>query len=365
MNSEYLADLISEKEHGFQAAVILFGLWLLELLYAVGLALYLLLEKVGIRKREHLGAPVVSVGNLSVGGTGKTPVTQWLVKNLISQGFTPAILSRGHGGTITPGNAVISEFDGVLKRSVAEAGDEATLLASSLPGTPVVVGKDRRVSGKMALALGAVNVIVLDDGFQYWQLYRDLDIVLLDALKPFANGHALPRGLLREPKRNLSRAGMVIFTRSGSLDDNQKRSLKRQAQRLSPYAPVFFSTHVFDSIIPMNPQALERPIGAAFAVCGIGQPESFLSMIRDDTKVELVGEPLVFRDHQDYGVAEVAEIKTKARFYGAQSVLVTEKDAVKLVETGFDMPLYAAKIKIEIDDESRFWKCFSERINKT
>jgi tetraacyldisaccharide 4'-kinase len=361
VDKKYLLKVISGEELGLKASLIRVGLSTLELLYDAGLTLYLASEKIGLRKRKRLSAPVISIGNLSVGGSGKTPMTQFLAEKLLDKGRRPAILSRGHGGTITPESAVISAFDGVLRFGAMETGDEAALLALSLPGIPVVVGKDRAKSGKMALELPDVDLLLLDDGFQYWQLYRDLDIVLLDSAKPFDNDHALPRGLLREPKRNLKRAGVVVFTRSKDCSESERRTLRQSSQRIAPFAPVFFADHVFDGVVSLNEIARVQKPQNAFAACGIGQPASFAKTI-GDAGIEIAGEPLALDDHQEYTPALVAQIEDLAKASGASCIVVTEKDAVKLNSAQFELPLYAIRIKMAIDDEVRFWKALSERI---
>ena len=197
----YILDTIAEPGRADFGADLTRGvLGGLAALYDGGLEAYLLAERVGVRRRERLPIPIISIGNLTVGGTGKTPMTQWLCRRLVSENKRVAVLSRGHGGT-SQSVRLVSGLDGKVRLSAADAGDEPNLLAQTLPGVPVLVGKDRRLSGREALRLFDLDVLVLDDGFQFWQLARDLDIVLLDARRPFDNGFPLPRGLLREPKR--------------------------------------------------------------------------------------------------------------------------------------------------------------------
>jgi tetraacyldisaccharide 4'-kinase len=186
---------------------LLFGL---SQIYSIGLTVYLFAEKIGLRKRVKLDVRVISIGNLTSGGTGKTPVTEMLTRKLQADGFKPTILSRGHGGSLKEGVGQVSNADGHILMSADECGDESALLARRLPGVPVFVGRDRRISAKLAIDTQHPGVILLDDGMQYWQLARDLDIALVDARRPFDNGHVLPRGTLREPKRNLRRAGLLL-----------------------------------------------------------------------------------------------------------------------------------------------------------
>ncbi|MBC8135678.1 MAG: tetraacyldisaccharide 4'-kinase, partial [Fibrella sp.] len=191
-------------------------------LHQFGLEAYLTPFRLGLRKRYRLPVPVVSIGNLSSGGTGKTPATAFVAGCLREAGKRVVILSRGHGGLAERGKdpVIVSEGDGKHLSPVV-AGDEPVLLAGLLPDVPIIVCRDRRKSGQLAVERFAPEVILLDDGLQYWQLHRDLDIVLLDARRPFDNGFVLPRGLLREPPSHLSRAGLVILTRADRVTDRQ------------------------------------------------------------------------------------------------------------------------------------------------
>ena len=220
-------------------------------LYEVGLEVYLGMERVGLRRRERLPIPVVSIGNLTTGGTGKTPMTQMLCRRLTASGRRVAVLSRGHGGK-GQGVRLVSDTHGNIARSAADAGDEPLLLAQALPGVPVLVGKDRRQSGREALRRFGLDALVLDDGLQYWQLARDLDIVLLDARRPFDNGWPLPRGLLREPARHLARAGIVVVTRADTLDALGRAALTARAAAFAPAAEIFFARHTPIGLVPVG-----------------------------------------------------------------------------------------------------------------
>ncbi len=214
--------------------------------YSVGLDVYLGLEKIGVRRRMRLPVPVISIGNLSSGGTGKTPLTGYIAGRLYEEGFAPCILSRGHGGKLSKNPTQVSDAAGNVLRNPAEIGDEAAALAKQNPHVPVWVGKDRRRSAKASFADSSPGLYILDDGFQYWQIARDLDIVLLDSKRPFDNGYPLPRGLLREPKEHLSRAGMVVITRADRLTGDALCDLERQIELLAPNKPIFRANHVFD-----------------------------------------------------------------------------------------------------------------------
>ena len=326
-------------------------------LYDAGLEAYLAAESVGLRKRQRLPVPVISIGNLAVGGTGKTPMTQLLCRRLVSQGKRVAVLSRGHGGA-SQSVRLVSGTDRRVLLSAAEAGDEPSLLAQTLPGVPVLVGKDRRLSGREALRLFDLDVLVLDDGFQYWQLARDLDIVLLDAKRPFDNGFPLPRGLLREPKRHLKRAGVVVATRAGGLADAARDALAVQVAALAPEARLFFADHKPIGFVPA--EALSSPLlplslltgKRVAAVAAIAQPQSFVNTLTRELGASVVSQK-VWVDHQAVTPAEAQAVVKDAVQAGAEALVMTEKDAVKwpfLAE--MRLPLYALRIEMAVDDEA-------------
>jgi tetraacyldisaccharide 4'-kinase len=327
--------------------------------YDAGLEAYLLAERVGLRRREHLPVPIISIGNLTVGGTGKTPMTQFLCRRLMAQGKRVGVLSRGHGGS-SQSARLVSEDNGRVLLSAQDAGDEPVLLARTLPGVPVLVGKDRRLSGREALRLFDLDVLVLDDGFQYWQLARDLDIVLLDARRPFDNGFPLPRGLLREPMRHLKRAKLVIATRSGALSPAQRKELTLAVARLAPASRLFFADHQASGIVPAA--ALSAPMlplsglsgMPVAAVSAIAQPQSFVDTLTRGTGAAIVYQK-VWPDHQAIMASEAGKVVQEAVWAGAEAVIMTEKDAVKWpFSANWTLPLYALRIEMAVEDEAGF-----------
>lgn len=336
-------------------------------LYDVGLEAYLGAERVGLRhRRERLPIPVISIGNLTVGGTGKTPMTQWLCRGLMGQGRRVAVLSRGHGGT--GGDVrVVSGTDGVVLAAPDEAGDEPVLLARTLPGVPVLTGKDRRQSGRGALRRFALDALILDDGFQYWQLARDLDIVLLDARRPFDNGCSLPRGLLREPKRHLARAGMVVVTRADAVSGAAREELRARIARLAPDTDVFFARHRPDCLVPAGDFTDETLLlswlrgKSVVALAGIAQPQSFYDALTASGAT--VVRELTYSDHARYTAEDADAARRAVQESGAAALLMTEKDAVKWPLQGLDAyPAYALRIVMQVEDEGRFWREVTARV---
>jgi tetraacyldisaccharide 4'-kinase len=326
-------------------------------LYERGLDVYLDLERLGIRRRDRLPIPIVSVGNLTVGGTGKTPMTQLLCRRLSEKGKRVAVLSRGHGGKGS-GVRLVSDAHGNIARGADDAGDEPYLLASSLPGIPVLVGKDRRDSGREAMRRFALDALVLDDGFQFWQLVRDLDIVLVDARNPFDNGQCLPRGLLREPPRHLKRADIVVATRSDEMEESQRMGLRRQLESLAPDKPLFFARHRPDAFVKLGedisvPLPLDHLAGKkVIAWSAVARPDSFVQSLVESTGV-LILSHIAEPDHYSPTEADVRRVEALARDQEAQAVIMTEKDAVKWPSNA-PFPAYALRVQMHVDEEELF-----------
>jgi tetraacyldisaccharide 4'-kinase len=271
-------------------------------------------------RRSRLARPVVSVGNLRVGGSGKTPVVESLARLLAAQGERPAILSRGYGRR-RPAEGVTVVSDGLrIVSDLDAAGDEPLMLARSLPGVPVLVGADRFLSGRLAEQRFGVTVHLLDDGFQHLSLARDVDLLLLD--ESDLTDRVVPLGRLREPLTAASCADAVLAPAVG------EASLER-IRRLAASGTVW---EVRRSLGPLRwlrggPVALD-PGGRVFAVAGIARPERFFGDLR--TAGWTVAGTMIFRDHHRYSAADVERIAAAARASSAAAVLSTEKDGVRL-----------------------------------
>lgn len=274
----------------------------------------------GWLKVRHLHRPVISVGNLTLGGTGKTPMVICLARKLMARGLKVCVLSRGYGGTLSATGGMVS--DGVrLLASPSEAGDEPYLMASTVPGLMVVVGADRHAAGLMALERLQPDLFILDDGFQHRRLARDLDIVLLDAERPYGNGRVFPAGLLREPLSSLSRAQLVIASR-------WREGIPLPQLPL----PVCAASHLPGPVTPLGggPASLLKEYQGAkvAAFAGIAHPAAFFSMLGKEG-IELQG-TLTFPDHVPYGSTEITALRRLEEETGAEVLLTTAKDAVKL-----------------------------------
>jgi len=277
-------------------------------------------DRPGSIRRASL--PVLSVGNLTVGGTGKTPLVAWLARGLADAGHRPAVVTRGYGGTAGRGPLVLSRGDGPV-RPVTECGDEPYLLASTLEGVHVVVGSDRWAGAEAAAGQGC-DVVILDDGFQHRRLARNLDLVLLDAGSPFGNGRLLPAGPLREPPSALARADLLLLTRCAA--DHDLADFERTVRIHNPEAPVLAAGHRRLGFFAGETGPVAPP-RRALVFCAIGNPGRF----RADVEAEGV-EVVAFlsrRDHHRFGERELLGLQSRAA--SADAVLVTtEKDRVRL-----------------------------------
>ena len=282
--------------------------------------------------RRRLRQPVISVGNLSVGGTGKTPLVAQIADWLLARGERPAILSRGYKRRQLA-DGVITVSDGEsIEANVDVAGDEPLMLARQVPGAIVCVSEERHLAGVIAeRALGA-TVHVLDDGFQHVQLARDFDI-LVTAPGEIATGHVLPRGRLREPMSAAARAHFLVVV---SADRDRARSEAWEAG-VSAFSA---ATRQLTTVAVPSGQ---------MAVAGIADPERFFTMLREDG-VQLVGS-MAFADHHRYAPADVARIAEAVRSSAANGVVTTAKDAVRFERLGqLPFTLSVVPMRLELDD---------------
>jgi len=298
--------------------------------------------------------PVISVGNLTVGGTGKTPIVAWIARRLSAAGRRPAIVSRGYGGNAGRGPLVVAGSTGGPRVEAARCGDEPWLLARTLAGTIVVVGADRVAGAAEARRIGA-ELILLDDGFQHRRLARDLDVVLLDAVRPFGNGRLLPAGSLREPPDSLGRADVVVLTRAvpGERHEESCRRIARHA----PGTPLLRSTHRATGFVDADGAAMPTP-DRVVAFCGIARPASFRASLDALGVAVAAFEP--FRDHHPYTVAELGRLRRRAEAEGAVLV-TTEKDMARLIALPDGAHAVAAvRIEVEFDDDTPLWRAVAD-----
>jgi tetraacyldisaccharide 4'-kinase len=297
----------------------------------------------GVLSSCLLEAPVISIGNLLLGGTGKTPLVQHFARLLQRHGFRPAVISRGYGGATKARINVVSDGDKVLL-DAAYAGDEPRLLAETLPGVPILTGVVRRLPAAKAVEMGA-NVLLLDDGFQHLAVRRNLDLVLFNADKLAGNSRVFPGGELREPVRALYRSHAFVLT--GADESNIERAARFRSllQEKFPGRPVFFSSSRAVRLVRQNADgsrieaAQEDVTGRrCLAFCGIARPEGFQKTLQ-----QLAVEPVAFHalpDHHAYNERAVRQLIQTAEQAGADCLLCTEKDLVKLRGLAVKLPLY-------------------------
>ncbi|HMM20927.1 MAG TPA: tetraacyldisaccharide 4'-kinase [Selenomonadales bacterium] len=353
----YLYQLVHGGKRGVTATILLWLLRFMSFVYGLGVVFKLGLYRSGILKQHKLDCRVISLGNITVGGTGKTPTALRLAAIIRDMGYRVVILNRGyragwHGqvGLVSDGRKIFM--------SVNEAGDEAYLLAKNLPGVAVVIGKNRTVTGEYAVQNLRAEVIILDDGYQHWQLARDLDIVLIDTLNVFGNNFLLPRGTLREPLANLDRADAILLTKVDQSTDVARDVIRETLAKYNDRALVVESIHSprhyveiekwYKSIRPETVE-LEAVRGkGVVAFSAIGNPSSFEQTLHD------VGAKLVdsvrFPDHHDYTMAEMQSVMQTAVDKGAYALVTTDKDAVKIpsefIHSERQLPVYVLSIEV-------------------
>ena len=333
-------------------------LWPLSVPYGAVAHLRARAYRKGLLRQRRLEGAVISVGNLTVGGTGKTPMVLWLAQRLLEEGKRVGILTRGYRGR-TDRAAPTDEYGDLIAATAStnsggrSSSDEVRLLATRLGHrVEIGVGADRYARG-LELAKQGVNWFVLDDGFQHMQLARDVDIVMVDATNPFGGGRLLPSGRLREPRTALKRADVIVITRS------ERAPAVEAAIRRDSDAPIFYARTQLDSIRSIVDGQIggavsSGEIGPLFAFCGIGNPSAFVSDLRE-WGVQVAGHKF-FRDHHAFTDRDDAEILSAAEAAGARGLICTEKDLYNLHGIYFgELPVFFCAISLRIDREEEFW----------
>jgi len=324
---------------------------LLESLYYLG---YSIKKRHDFKKQKRLPSRVVSIGNITLGGTGKTPAVMALAEEATKRGIKTCILTRGYKGK-AHGPCFVSTGDGPLIDEHL-AGDEAFLMAAKLRGVPIIKGKDRYKAGMFAIRnLASHPLFILDDGFQHWKLYRDKNILLLDRHLPFGNKKLLPLGTLREPVKEIVRADVILITKSAISDQRPVGDdLIKEIRLYNEEAEIFFSEHNPTKFIKHNNEtmSLEWARGKSFfGFCGIGDPRSF-RMTLSSTGALLTGFR-TFRDHHRYSRKDIQSIKTDASRSGAEWIVTTEKDIMRL--KGIFLPEHLVSLGIEFIVDTEFY----------
>lgn len=357
----YLYQLVHGEKQGLIAALLLGVLRFMSFVYGLGVDVKLGLYRAGILKQHKLACRVISLGNITVGGTGKTPTAQRLAAIIRDMGYQVVILNRGYRANWRGNVGLVSDGRRIYM-SVNEAGDEAYLLAKNLPGVAVVIGKNRNVTGDYAVDNLKADFIILDDGYQHWQLARDLDIVLIDSINVFGNNFLLPRGTLREPLTHLNRADAILLTRVDQAINDARDIIRETLGRYNDKALVVESVHsprcfieIEDWYKGVRPEtvALEAiRTKRVLAFSALGNPTSFEQSIAD-VGAEVI-EAVRYPDHHDYTMAEMQHVMQRAVDREVFALVTTEKDAVKIpsefIHSDRPLPVYVLGIEVRFID---------------
>lgn len=358
----FTVDVIYGRESSFTSRLWGSFLFVLSLLYRGVVVLRQQMYRHRILRAQHLGCLVVVVGNLTVGGTGKTPVVEKLARTLHARGRKVAILSRGYKSRKEPlvrkwirwithqppePPRVVSDGEKVFFNSEV-AGDEPYMLARNLPGVVVVTDKDRVKAGRFAIRKFGVDTLILDDGFQYYQLQDHLQLLLIDKTNPFGNGQLLPRGILREPVRQMRRASYVFLTKSdGPADAALQSTLLRHREEREwiecRHNPEYLQEVLGNRRMPLEWLQSKR-VGA---LSGIAVPESFEAFLEQFGAAEVI--PFRYLDHHRFTPEELQSVASRARRAGIEVLVTTEKDAVR-IEPDYnpEIPFFFLRVEIKL-----------------
>jgi tetraacyldisaccharide 4'-kinase len=324
-------DLVSGHRRGPATALLRGLLRIAEVPYSSAVRIRNRRYDQGRSEIRHVSAPVISVGNLTLGGTGKTPLVKWLARKLQDLGASVALVSRGYGA------------------ATGEQNDEARELAQALPNVPHIQNRDRVAGAQQAIDQFKPNLLILDDGFQHRRLARDLDIVLVDALEPFGFEHVFPRGTLREPFTGLTRAQIVCLSRADAVPATTRESIRRRVAEIAPSAVWCELAHVATALTNAANVAKQLKFARdkrVAAFCAIGNPAGFRH-----TLSTVGGEVVAWREFQDHHIfspADLESLSDEARHCDAELVLCTQKDLVKApLEKLGDVPLWAVAIEMQ------------------
>jgi tetraacyldisaccharide 4'-kinase len=374
----WASDVIFGRARGFRAFLTRWALRALSGIYRAVIQLRKYIFFHDYKERFHMGTLIISVGNITVGGTGKTPVVELLAKTLRDRQRKIAILSRGYKSKALAdvqkwdsNNGKKLEADEIPKivstgRAILLdsqfAGDEPFMLAKNLDGVSVLVDRDRVKSARFAISQLEADTLILDDGFQYLRLSRGIDIVLVDANAPFGTGAMLPAGTLREPKKNLCRAHFIILTKS---DGSDHAALIKKIRRYNRVAPIITTTHgpkFLENITTFERKPLDYLEGKHIAaLSGIAVPENFEnSLVKLGAVIEVKKR---FSDHHRFSRREIERFTTRCLERDVQMIVTTEKDAVRYPRAATDdVPVWFLRIEVEILAGHEHWQHMIEQI---
>jgi tetraacyldisaccharide 4'-kinase len=338
---KYYAQLIMGRNRGIVAGILRLFLSFASVLYGIGQRLHRFMYMIGLLQRVRLPCPVISIGNLTAGGTGKTPMVEAIAHWLEEHGAKVAILSRGYGKT--------------------KSGSDDERLSSASPNIQRFTHPNRARLAQQVLREFKPDVILLDDGFQHYRLHRDLDIVLIDALNPFSNGRLLPRGLLREKPAAAKRADLIVLTRADLVDPDRLETLRTLLGRHAPGRPVLQAVHQAVDIESVTehrklPQQWLRGRDV-IGVCAIGNPEAFKLTLQK--MGASVAHFVAYPDHHVYEAQDYRHINVIAKEFMAEAIVTTQKDATKLVPEDIELPMLVVNVELKF---TRGFETLEERL---
>ncbi|HXE55920.1 MAG TPA: tetraacyldisaccharide 4'-kinase, partial [Tepidisphaeraceae bacterium] len=335
----------SGQATGARAGALRAALLLAEPFYRAAMRARNRLFDVGLRKSHKLPRPVISIGNITTGGTGKTPMVRWLAERLRDEGRRVAILSRGYGSKARELGDELTMLDGMLN-----SGEHASVVVRANPDRVAAANELLRQHPE-------VDVFILDDGFQHRRVARDLDVVLINAASPFGFGHVLPRGMLREPLAGLSRAGAIVLTHADRVSADELSRIEQTIRAHNPHAPVYRACHAHTGLRSLDASSPQRSIDelartAFFAFAGIGSPDLL------DAQLRAYGPTYVghrwFADHHRYTESELFELRQAAQSAHARMLLTTEKDWAKissLPSAAAGLPIWRIDMALQFADD--------------